>query len=74
MKDLRRKWFRQLKETKGFSSRALLDFHNNAGEGNKEYDLIIDRGFLRTQSISQVQNSTKRIKIYIRKSQNQRIY
>ena len=62
MKDLRRKWFRQLKETKGFSSSALLDFHNNAGEGNKEYDLIIDRGFLRTQSISQVQNSTKELR------------
>ncbi|QYA24149.1 NRDE family protein [Gramella sp. MT6] len=62
MKDLRRKWFKELKESKGFSSEALLDFHHNAGEGNKESDLIIDRGFLRTQSISQVHNSTMELK------------
>ncbi len=62
MKDLRRKWFKELKESKGFSSEALLDFHHNAGEGNKESDLIIDRGFLSTQSISQVHNSTIELK------------
>ncbi|MGA8854776.1 MAG: NRDE family protein [Christiangramia sp.] len=62
MKALRKKWFKELKESKGFSAQSLLDFHHNAGEGKKEYDLIIDRGFLRTQSITQVKNSTKGLK------------
>lgn len=62
MKGMRKKWFNELKETKGFSSEALLDFHHNAGEGSKEYDLIIDRGFLRTQSISQVFNNSNELK------------
>ena len=62
MKELRRKWFKELKESSGFSSELLLDFHHNAGEGNKESDLIIDRGFLKTQSISQVYNSAKELR------------
>ncbi|MDX1762531.1 MAG: hypothetical protein R3218_10285, partial [Christiangramia sp.] len=62
MKKLRKKWFRNLKETEGFSAKALLDFHHNAGEGSRDYDLIIDRGFLKTQSISQVQNSEKELR------------
>ncbi|GAA4315509.1 NRDE family protein [Pontixanthobacter gangjinensis] len=62
MKQLRRDWFKKLKETEGFSARSLLDFHHNAGEGNREYDLIIDRGFLKTQSISQVQNTEKELR------------
>lgn len=62
MKARRRKWFKNLKESKGLSSSSLLEFHHNAGEGNKEYDLVIDRGFLKTQSISQVVNSANAIK------------
>ena len=62
MKGFRKKWFKDLKESKGFTSQSLLDFHHNAGEGSKEFDLIIDRGFLKTQSISQVQNSTNELR------------
>jgi len=64
MKSLRIKWFKNLKETKGFSSESLLDFHHNAGEGNKESDLIVDRGFLKTQSITQIYNSPKELKFW----------
>ncbi len=64
MKSLRIKWFKQLKETKGFSADSLLDFHHNAGEGDKETDLIIDRGFLKTQSITQVYNTRNEVKFW----------
>jgi len=64
MKALRIKWFKNLKESKGFSSESLLDFHHNAGEGDKQSNLIIDRGFLKTQSITQVQNSTEELKFW----------
>jgi hypothetical protein len=62
MKQSRKEWFRNLKETRGFSAKSLLDFHHNAGEGNTEFDLIIDRGFLKTQSISQIKNNATELK------------
>lgn len=57
MKKKRLQWFEKLKDTVGYNADSILDFHNSAGKGNKEYGLIIDRGFLKTQSISQVKNS-----------------
>jgi len=64
MKASRVKWFKNLKETEGFSSESLLDFHHNGGEGNKQFDLIIDRGFLKTQSITQIDNTGKDLKFW----------
>lgn len=73
MKALRLKWFKNLKETKGFSTESLEDFHHNAGEGSKEYDLIIDRGFLKTQSISQVFNSSKELRFTYENLKNKEV-
>lgn len=70
MKQSRKKWFEQLKKTEGFSAKTLLDFHHNAGEGNKESDLIIDRGFLKTQSISQVHNTSKELRFFYENLRN----
>ena len=36
------------------TSETLLSFHKNAGVGNKNVDLQIDRGSLKTRSITQV--------------------
>ena len=35
----------------------LLEFHKTAGEGRKETDLIMDRGFVKTKSVTQVSKS-----------------
>lgn len=59
MKALRKKWFKELKSSKGFSREHLLDFHHTAGVGDKNIDLIIDRGFLKTQSITQIYNANE---------------
>lgn len=64
MKALRRSWFDDLKKSEGFSANTLLDFHQNAGMGNKESDLVIDRGFLRTQSITQIHNTRDNLKFW----------
>ncbi|TBW30378.1 NRDE family protein [Gramella sp. KN1008] len=64
MKSRRKKWFEDLKHSEGFSAKTLLEFHQNAGEGNKESDLIIDRGFLKTQSITQVFNTREKLKFW----------
>lgn len=74
MKAKRKKWFKELKETKGFSAESLLEFHHNGGEGNKESDLIIDRGFLKTQSISQVKNSSDMVKFWYEELATGKVY
>lgn len=66
MKKKRVQWFSELKESEGYTAKSILNFHHSAGKGNKEFGLIIDRGFLKTQSISQVKNSEKELKFSYR--------
>jgi len=55
MKQQREQWFSAFMfETLRPSSEEILHFHTTAGEENKETDLIMDRGFVKTQSITQV--------------------
>lgn len=54
MREMRRTWLQNWIKKKGLSAESMLKFHHQAGIGDKELDLIIDRGFLKTQSISQV--------------------
>lgn len=51
----REHWFSNfLFESMSPSEENILHFHRTAGEGNREIDLIMDRGFVRTKSISQI--------------------
>ncbi|MGY5849905.1 NRDE family protein [Salegentibacter sp. F14] len=52
VKAKRAEWFAKIMGR--LSPENILDFHHNAGEGDKEQDLVMDRGFLKTQSISQI--------------------
>ncbi|WP_037315832.1 NRDE family protein [Salegentibacter sp. Hel_I_6] len=55
MKKLREEWFSTFQKEKDLSAKNLWEFHHSAGKGDKEIDLIIDRGFLKTKSISQIE-------------------
>lgn len=52
VKTKREEWFAEIRDN--LTPKNILDFHHNAGTGDKEQDLVMDRGFLRTQSISQI--------------------
>ena len=56
--DLRTKrenWFSSfIDEHPAPAANNILTFHKTAGEGNSQSDLIIDRGFVKTKSITQV--------------------
>ncbi|MBT8262000.1 MAG: NRDE family protein [Bacteroidia bacterium] len=55
MKRKREAWFSDfLFDNLSPSENELLDFHKNAGEGNPETNLIMDRIFVKTKSITQV--------------------
>ena len=52
IKARREEWFAEIRGN--LNPENILNFHHNAGIGDKEQDLVIDRGFLKTQSISQI--------------------
>lgn len=55
MKRKRETWFSEfLFDHLSPTQDEILQFHKNAGEGNPETDLIMDRIFVRTKSITQV--------------------
>ncbi len=51
----REQWFSDfLNENENISREEILHFHKTAGEGNLETNLIMDRGFVKTKSITQI--------------------
>lgn len=54
-KTLRQSWFEDyLKQQKNHTQEAILHFHQNAGIGDKKNDLIMDRGMVKTVSITSI--------------------
>lgn len=55
LKEKREKWFKEFITTNpNQSGQHLMNFHKSAGDGDKLSDLIMDRGFVKTKSITQV--------------------
>jgi len=53
IKKQREKWFSEfLKSSENISEERILNFHKTAGVGNKKTNLVMDRGFVRTKSIT----------------------
>lgn len=66
MKLQREDWFRDFKKVNSLTPEELISFHTSAGIGDKNVDVIMDRGFIKTQSISQVTLSKGKLKYYYR--------
>jgi len=54
MKKLRARWFNDFIKSTSADEKGLLHFHQTSGEGDKNTDLIMDRGFIKTVSITQI--------------------
>lgn len=55
LKSKRENWFSAfIDEHPAAAANNMLTFHKTAGEGNSQSDLIMDRGFVKTKSITQV--------------------
>ena len=39
------------------TAKTLLEFHKTAGKGNLDYGVIMDRGFVKTTSITQIEKT-----------------
>ena len=54
MKKERLQWFNGFKEKHQLTSCSVMKFHKTAGQGNKDYGVIMDRFFVKTTSITQI--------------------
>ena len=55
MKDDRQMWFKGFLNVSDVTAESILDFHETAGKETMDYGVIMDRGFVKTTSITQVQ-------------------
>jgi len=55
MKQKRRNWFNAFSRETTFEASEMYNFHTTAGEGDKNVDLLLDRGLLKTVSVTQVE-------------------
>jgi len=61
MREERKQWFEDFKSKNELSSAKALQFHQNTNIENTEYGVIMDRGFVKTTSITQVEKSKDKI-------------
>lgn len=54
MRQERREWFQEFVNNKKQTREAISEFHHSAGKHNTNYGVIMDRGFVRTTSITQI--------------------
>lgn len=61
----RQQWFKNWQTTTPlFNQDSILDFHKNAGEGNPEYDLVINRqNILQTTSITSIVRTSDKMSL-----------
>lgn len=64
MKLKRKQWFGAFKDTHNLNAETLLEFHKTAGQGNSHYGVIMDRGFVKTMSITQVAKTNDAIHMH----------
>ena len=57
MKKERLKWFEDFKTDNDLDENTLLKFHKTAGKSNDDFGVIMNRGFVKTTSITQIEKS-----------------
>jgi len=57
-KQARLNWFESFKSNNNLSSKSLLEFHKTAGKGNADFGVIMDRGVVKTTSITQIEKTS----------------
>lgn len=64
MQSERRQWFENFQSKHKLNSDSLLQFHKTGGAINHEYGAIMDRGFVKTTSITQVEKTNGDLTMY----------
>ena len=64
MKQERLQWFKNFNAAHTLNSKTLLNFHKTAGLGNAIYGVIMDWGFVKTTSITQITKQDSVLSMY----------
>jgi hypothetical protein len=64
MKLERKQWFDSFKDTHDLNAKSLMEFHKTAGKDNDDYGVIMDRGFVKTMSITQVDKTDETFQMH----------
>ncbi|MFI1745560.1 NRDE family protein [Thalassobellus sediminis] len=64
MRKERLQWFEDFKTVNALNASSLLTFHKTAGNGNDDYGVVMNRGFVKTTSITQVEKQGDAIKMH----------
>jgi hypothetical protein len=63
MRKERQQWFQEFKENNKLNPDSLYNFHHTAGKGNADYGVIMDRGFVKTTSITRVEKKNDAVEM-----------
>lgn len=63
MKHERLVWFEDFKSKNELNAHSLLDFHKTAGKEFVAYGILMDRGFVKTTSITQIEKKEKELQM-----------
>ncbi len=61
MKEERLSWFSNFKKAQPLNAQKLLEFHKTAGKDNLDYGVVMNREFVRTTSITQIEKTNERL-------------
>jgi hypothetical protein len=61
IKQLRRDWFADFQQKNTLDADAILDFHKHAGIGDVTVDTMMDRGIVKTISITQIEKKEEEV-------------
>ena len=64
MKAERLKWFEDFKAENDLDENTLLKFHKTAGKNNDDYGVIMNRGFIKTTSITQIEKLNNTLEMH----------
>lgn len=70
MRNERLQWFGNFKSQNKLNAKTALKFHKTAGKNNRDYGVIIDRGFVKTTSITQIEKQTDTLEMRYESLQN----
>jgi len=74
MKAKRRDWFEALKKENNLNSGSLIHFHKTAGRGNLDFGVVMDRVFVKTTSITQIEKSDDLVEMRFEDLQTNKLY
>lgn len=73
MRNERLQWFETFKSENKLKSDTLLQFHKTAGAGNEDYGVVMNRGFVKTTSITQVEKTNDSLRMHYENLQNKAV-